>query len=77
MQDFLIQEFKYNLLSFVDEINLGDINIVTGTRSGDIYFVSVMVSEEFKNKDPDVRDHLHLMYFNLKLDIRRITTKYL
>lgn len=41
--------------------HLGGINIITGTRSGDIYFVSLSVSEEFQNKDPDIRDHLHLV----------------
>ena len=36
--------------------------MIVGTKSGDIYYVSVEVPPEFSNKEPDVRDHIHQIY---------------
>ena len=37
-------------------------NLIVGTRSGGITYLSLDIPEELKNKDPDIRDHIYPVY---------------
>lgn len=37
-------------------------NLIAGTRSGGVTYLSLDIPEELKNKDPDIRDHIYPVY---------------
>ena len=46
----------------IQSLRFRDKAIVAGTRSGNILLISIEVPEEFRNKDPDIRDHFHRIF---------------